>query len=195
MKRDIANSTLIGVWVLALGAVGFACGFFGPIALNPDANQGPLLGIFITGPGGVVAGLVAGAGGKGRDGGLGEAHRGGHMEPAAEGVEERHRAHAAGRSRRGARHVCDAVARHLRESETVEQGDSIRGRVAGRDRVAAVLCAGRGAACDAYLKTGRQTYLPTSDTASAWPPDLLPNYLGLQVLGAVPGEFQGFAGE
>jgi len=60
MKRDIDNSPPIGVWVLALGAVGFACGFFGPIALDPGANQGPLLGIFITGPGGVVAGLVAG---------------------------------------------------------------------------------------------------------------------------------------
>jgi hypothetical protein len=41
--------------------VGFAAGFFGPIALNPDANQGPLVGLFITGPGGAAAGLVVGA--------------------------------------------------------------------------------------------------------------------------------------
>jgi len=39
MKRDINNSPAIGVWALALGAVGFASGFFGPIELNPDANQ------------------------------------------------------------------------------------------------------------------------------------------------------------
>jgi hypothetical protein len=45
-------------WALVFGAVGFGCGFFGPIALNPSANQGPLMGIFITGPGGVVLGLL-----------------------------------------------------------------------------------------------------------------------------------------
>jgi hypothetical protein len=49
---------------LALGGTGFAAGFFGPIALNPDANQGPLLGIFITGPLGAAAGLVLGTMGR-----------------------------------------------------------------------------------------------------------------------------------
>jgi len=43
-----------------LGAVGFTCGFFGPIVLSPEANQGPLLGIFITGPLGVVVGAALG---------------------------------------------------------------------------------------------------------------------------------------
>jgi hypothetical protein len=43
------------LWALSLGIVGFAAGFFGPIALNPDANQGPLLGIFVTGPGALRA--------------------------------------------------------------------------------------------------------------------------------------------
>ena len=36
---------------LQLGGIGFAAGFFGPMLLAPDANQGPMLGIFITGPG------------------------------------------------------------------------------------------------------------------------------------------------
>jgi hypothetical protein len=45
---------------LLLGATGFACGFFGPMLLNPDANQGPMLGIFITGPGGALLGLLLG---------------------------------------------------------------------------------------------------------------------------------------
>lgn len=49
-----------GFWALALGATGGAAGFFGPMLLNPDANQGPMLGIFITGPGGVIAGFVLG---------------------------------------------------------------------------------------------------------------------------------------
>jgi hypothetical protein len=47
-------------FALALGVTGFVAGFFGPIALNPEANQGPLLGIFITGPLGALAGLALG---------------------------------------------------------------------------------------------------------------------------------------
>lgn len=47
-------------WAAILGAIGFACGFFGPIVLSPQSNQGPMLGIFITGPGGVVLGLLFG---------------------------------------------------------------------------------------------------------------------------------------
>lgn len=42
------------------GGIGFVGGFFGPMLFAPDANQGPLLGLFITGPGGVVLGALAG---------------------------------------------------------------------------------------------------------------------------------------
>lgn len=45
-------------WAMTIGGIGFAVGFFGPIALNPDANQGPLVGIFISGPGGAFLGLL-----------------------------------------------------------------------------------------------------------------------------------------
>ena len=45
---------------LMLGGIGFAAGFFGPIIFTPEANQGPLLGIFITGPLGFLLGLVFG---------------------------------------------------------------------------------------------------------------------------------------
>ncbi len=48
-------------WGFRLGLLGFAGGFFGPMVFMPDANQGPMLGIFITGPLGFVVGLVAGA--------------------------------------------------------------------------------------------------------------------------------------
>ncbi len=51
----------IGTWSITMGVTGFVCGFFGPIALNPSANQGPLLGMFITGPGGAVLGAILGA--------------------------------------------------------------------------------------------------------------------------------------
>jgi hypothetical protein len=43
-------------WVLIIGGAGFATGFFGPLIFAPDANQGPLVGILISGPGGVVLG-------------------------------------------------------------------------------------------------------------------------------------------
>jgi hypothetical protein len=42
----------------ALGGIGFAIGFFGPLVWAPDANQGPLLGIFFTGPLGFVLGTA-----------------------------------------------------------------------------------------------------------------------------------------
>ena len=44
-----------------LGFIGFVGGFFGPAILTPEANQGPLLGIFFTGPAGVVLGAAIGA--------------------------------------------------------------------------------------------------------------------------------------
>ena len=48
------------LWSVVLGGLGFACGFVGPIAFHPEANQGPLLGIFITGPVGLVGGAILG---------------------------------------------------------------------------------------------------------------------------------------
>jgi len=44
-----------------LGGIGFIGGFFGPLILAPEANQGPLLGIFITGPLGAILGGIVGA--------------------------------------------------------------------------------------------------------------------------------------
>jgi hypothetical protein len=45
-------------WLAVLGAAGFAAGFFGPIVFVPEANQGPLVGIFVSGPAGVVIGFA-----------------------------------------------------------------------------------------------------------------------------------------
>lgn len=45
-------------WPLLLGIAGFASGFFGPLVFVPESNQGPLVGILISGPAGVVLGLV-----------------------------------------------------------------------------------------------------------------------------------------
>lgn len=59
LQTGLVNSIMLGA--LVTGGVGFACGFFGPMLLMPDANQGPLLGLFITGPLGVIFGAVGGA--------------------------------------------------------------------------------------------------------------------------------------
>ncbi len=63
--RRTANSG-DGVLALALsgaltvGAISFVVGFFGPMIWAPEANQGPLLGLLITGPLGFVAGGIGG---------------------------------------------------------------------------------------------------------------------------------------
>ena len=44
-----------------LGLIGFTGGFFGPMLFSPESNQGPMLGIFFTGPAGLVLGLLIGA--------------------------------------------------------------------------------------------------------------------------------------
>jgi hypothetical protein len=56
------------VWVhaligaLAVGGLSFAIGFFGPMFwLKHNSPQGPMLGIFVTGPAGFLVGLVGGA--------------------------------------------------------------------------------------------------------------------------------------
>jgi len=59
LQTGMFNSVVLGA--LATGAIGFAGGFFGPIIFTPGANQGPLLGIFITRPLGVILGAVGGA--------------------------------------------------------------------------------------------------------------------------------------
>ncbi len=58
MPKHLAGSILYGA--VLFGGVGFTAGFFGPMIFAPAANQGPLLGIFITGPAGVLIGALAG---------------------------------------------------------------------------------------------------------------------------------------
>ena len=47
-------------WTVIVGITGFLSGFIGPMILAPDANQGPLLGLLITGPTGALLGSVLG---------------------------------------------------------------------------------------------------------------------------------------
>jgi hypothetical protein len=62
-KMVVAGSGLISsiiIGALILGGIGFSIGFFGPLIFSPGANQGPLLGIFITGPLGFLVGGIGG---------------------------------------------------------------------------------------------------------------------------------------
>ena len=51
---------LIFAYGFAVGGICFLLGFVGPVILTPEANQGPLLGIFITGPLGFILGIIMG---------------------------------------------------------------------------------------------------------------------------------------
>lgn len=55
----LGTSLVLGA--LIGGGAGFALGFFGPMVFAPGANQGPMLGIFITGPLGLPVGALIGA--------------------------------------------------------------------------------------------------------------------------------------
>jgi len=58
LSNGLVSHILIGGFVI--GGISFFAGFFGPMISAPGANQGPLLGLFITGPIGFVVGLIAG---------------------------------------------------------------------------------------------------------------------------------------
>lgn len=57
---DASLPVFVGIGAAALGGLGFVAGFFGPMLFAPGANQGPLLGIFSTGPAGGLLGAFAG---------------------------------------------------------------------------------------------------------------------------------------
>jgi len=63
-RRMVAGSNgplrSIALGACTVGGIGFCAGFFGPLIFAPEANQGPLLGILITGPLGFLAGAVGG---------------------------------------------------------------------------------------------------------------------------------------
>lgn len=57
-RRGALHYTFLGA--ILVGGIGFTAGFFGPIIFMPQANQGPLLGILITGPLGFLLGALGG---------------------------------------------------------------------------------------------------------------------------------------
>lgn len=60
MSKSLKKVAFSFAGAFLLGTIGFAGGFVGPLLFAPEANQGPLLGIFITGPLGFVIGSIVG---------------------------------------------------------------------------------------------------------------------------------------
>ena len=56
-RTKLARTLQIGAVV---GGIAFVAGFVGPLLFSPGSNQGPLLGIFITGPAGFILGCIGG---------------------------------------------------------------------------------------------------------------------------------------
>ena len=65
LKRLAIILTFAVCTALLLGSIGFVVGFFGPmliaVLVGSEANLGPLWGIFILGPGGLILGFFVGA--------------------------------------------------------------------------------------------------------------------------------------
>lgn len=57
-KPSVVSSALLGA--ILIGTIGFLAGFIGPM-LSSSGAQGPMLGIFVTGPAGIIVGAVLGA--------------------------------------------------------------------------------------------------------------------------------------
>jgi hypothetical protein len=57
----IASARRSLAWAALGGVLGFVIGFVGPMIIAPTAAQGPLVGVFLTGPAGFVIGLIVGA--------------------------------------------------------------------------------------------------------------------------------------
>jgi hypothetical protein len=230
-----------GFWALAMGAAGGAAGFFGPIILNPEANQGPMLGLFITGPGGALAGAVLGfifrilpftdlfrtqaltlfctLLGVGTlwfalpepremvrvvDATIGSCRPARELMPARIAHwEERIAAVNWSPARDNWRADTERMLREY--SGVVVELDVARSNVilehrmpwnkgrltaVGWKRVAAARAYFGGGSCESYPRGKRVLLAPTPIYRNAWPPDDLPNFLGVLVLEPVPANYQ-----
>ncbi len=62
LKKKKKANTIVAVigGALILGGLFFVIGFLGPMAISKDTDQGPMIGIFIAAPLGVIIGAISG---------------------------------------------------------------------------------------------------------------------------------------
>jgi len=58
--RAPADFIRVLLWTAVIGFVSFLAGFYAPLFFGPESPQGPLFGIFISGPAGAIIGSVVG---------------------------------------------------------------------------------------------------------------------------------------
>jgi hypothetical protein len=58
--REASDFSRIFFWGAAIGAPSFVAGFLGPLYIGPESPQGPLFGIFMSGPAGALVGCAIG---------------------------------------------------------------------------------------------------------------------------------------
>jgi hypothetical protein len=59
LRHGFITATVLGA--VLLGIIGFVLGFLVPVFIDPEASQGQLLGLLLTGPGGFLLGGPLGA--------------------------------------------------------------------------------------------------------------------------------------
>jgi len=245
--QNLLNRIVVSAakWALVLGVVGFVCGFVGPLVFSPDANQGPLLGLFITGPGGALLGAVLGLiVGAARlpaaisnsalvttsvalaavcmyfsmpephyyanvvDGEIVRCRGPDTMrDKAMDDWDERIAKVTWAPPRAGWREDFDRMVaaypgvvldvRVLRESKLYENRKPWnRGTFTARpwatgDAPTRYFARFAGSSCESYVSAQRAVYLATGEDAKLWPPEVLSNFLDLQVLQPLPTRFRG----
>jgi hypothetical protein len=58
--RKGSDFSRIFVWGAVIGGICFIAGFVGPLYIGPESPQGPLFGIFMSGPAGALLGCAVG---------------------------------------------------------------------------------------------------------------------------------------
>jgi hypothetical protein len=58
--RKVGDFELILFWGTLIGGICFSVGFIGPLYIGSESPQGPLFGIFISGPAGALLGCAIG---------------------------------------------------------------------------------------------------------------------------------------
>ena len=242
-NKNIAWAGRSAIWAIVLGLVGFLSGFFGPMIFSPSANQGPMLGIFISGPCAFLAGGLFGAisafnklsirhniyaliicsvfvTGFTINRSMPEPRYLGFVvdakiqdcKPAQSAVDTaisrwdkttwsksykprpnwKSDVHNMLKKDKGV--ILDLFVFRTRKFYENQKPWNIGQRIAtewtNENSLISFYARSFGESCNDYTDRTRKLFFPTWEASTVSPPDILPTFLGLHVLGAVPQEYQ-----